>query len=50
VPAIALTAYASATDKERALAAGYQVHVSKPFEPDNVVRLVADLSTAGVQR
>ena len=50
VPAIALTAYASAADKERAMAAGYQAHVSKPFEPADVVRLVAKLSTANVHR
>src|SRR5262249_23169210 len=32
-PAVALTAYARAEDRLRALAAGYQIHVSKPIEP-----------------
>ena len=32
-PAIALTAYARAEDRVRALMAGFQVHVSKPVEP-----------------
>ena len=44
VPAIALTAYASASDREAALAAGYQAHVAKPFEPADVARLVHDLT------
>lgn len=33
IPAIALTAYASDTDQEQAMAAGYQIHLAKPFEP-----------------
>ena len=49
VPAIALTAYASASDRDAALAAGYQAHVAKPFEPDHVVRLIHDLATPTVQ-
>ena len=44
VPAIALTAYASASDREAALKAGYQAHVAKPFEPADVARLVHDLT------
>ncbi len=44
VPAIALTAYASAADRDAALAAGYQAHVAKPFEPADVARLVHDLT------
>ena len=43
VPAVALTAYASASDRDAALAAGFQAHVAKPFEPDAVVRLIHDL-------
>ncbi|HEY0084235.1 MAG TPA: ATP-binding protein, partial [Pyrinomonadaceae bacterium] len=31
VPAVALTAYASEADRERALGAGFQAHVSKPI-------------------
>jgi CheY-like chemotaxis protein len=42
-PAIALTAYARKEDRERALAAGFQLHVSKPFNPRVVVEAVARL-------
>ena len=45
-PAIALTAYARTEDRERALAAGFQVHLSKPFNPTAVVQVVARLLTA----
>ena len=33
IPAVAVTAYASATDRSSTQAAGYQAHVAKPFEP-----------------
>ncbi|MGH9850234.1 MAG: hybrid sensor histidine kinase/response regulator [Blastocatellia bacterium] len=36
IPAIALTAYGRAEDRVRALAAGYQMHVVKPVEPDEL--------------
>jgi PAS domain S-box-containing protein len=36
LPAIALTAYASAEDRERALAAGYDAHVAKPVDADEL--------------
>ena len=41
VPAVALTAYAQASDRARALAAGYQAHVAKPCEPDQLLRVLA---------
>ena len=41
MPAIALTAYASKDDKARALAAGFQAHVSKPVEPELLVKSIA---------
>ena len=41
VPAVALTAYATKEDKARALAAGFQVHVPKPIEPDALIRSIA---------
>ena len=44
VPAVALTAYASAADRLVALGAGYQAHVSKPYEPSEIVMLVDRLS------
>ena len=49
VPAIALTAYASASDRDAVLAAGYQMHVAKPFEPLEVARLVHDLTRPVLQ-
>lgn len=42
VPAIALTAYTRVEDRERALSAGFQLHMAKPIEP---WRLVAAVST-----
>jgi signal transduction histidine kinase/DNA-binding response OmpR family regulator len=48
LPAIALTAYAREEDRARALAAGFQLHLSKPAGPhdlvDAVARLAGDLS------
>jgi len=41
IPAIALTAYATNDDRERALAAGFQLHVAKPVDPEMLVRSVA---------
>jgi PAS domain S-box-containing protein len=43
-PAIALTAYARAEDRERALRAGYQEHIPKPVEPDDLVEAIAKLA------
>lgn len=40
LPAIALTAYARASDRERALAAGYRYHVVKPVDPQELVSLL----------
>ena len=46
-PALALTAFAKAEDRIRALAEGYQVHLSKPVEPAEFVLVVADLVGRG---
>ena len=43
VPAIALTGYATRKDRERALAAGYQLHIAKPVETENLVAAIASL-------
>ena len=43
-PAIALTAFARAEDRERALEAGYQLHVAKPVDPGRLVAAVASLA------
>ncbi len=44
VPAVALTAYAAATDRRRALLAGFQTHLAKPVEPDELLAVIASLS------
>jgi PAS domain S-box-containing protein len=44
VPALALTAYASEVDRERALAAGYQQHLAKPVDPQALVAAIAALA------
>ena len=46
-PALALTAYAKAEDRVRSLAAGYQVHLSKPVEPAEFLLVVANLAGRG---
>ncbi|MBD3883653.1 PAS domain S-box protein [Phormidium tenue FACHB-886] len=43
IPAIALTAYAGEINQQRALAAGYQMHLSKPVEPERLVQSIVDL-------
>jgi len=43
VPAIALTAYARAADRERVLAAGFLEHVVKPVDPKQLVDLVSTI-------
>jgi signal transduction histidine kinase/DNA-binding response OmpR family regulator len=44
VPAIALTGLAAATDAARAQAAGFQAHMSKPFEMIELCRLTAQVA------
>ncbi|MCC5620363.1 PAS domain S-box protein [Nostoc sp. CHAB 5715] len=43
VPAIALTAYAGEMNQQQALAAGFQMHISKPVDPDALVKAIVDL-------
>lgn len=43
-PAIALTAYAREEDKERTLNSGFQCHIAKPFDLEELVRAVAELA------
>jgi signal transduction histidine kinase/CheY-like chemotaxis protein len=44
VPALALTAYARAEDRARALRAGFDEHLPKPVEPSALVRVLARLA------
>jgi len=46
MPAIALTAYARDSDRTAAIAAGFQQHLSKPVEPEELAAVVADLVAA----
>ncbi len=40
IPALALTAYARPTDRDRVLAAGFQQHVVKPVDPARLLQLI----------
>jgi signal transduction histidine kinase/ActR/RegA family two-component response regulator len=42
-PAAALTAYARDDDRARSLAAGYQLHIAKPFTPRDLIAAVSEL-------
>ena len=44
LPALAVTAFASPQDRERALTAGYDVHLPKPVDPPELVEMVAKLT------
>ena len=50
MPAIALTAFARSQDRTRALVAGYQMHVSKPIEPQELVAAIRSLADHGTHR
>ncbi|MBD1865590.1 MULTISPECIES: PAS domain S-box protein [Trichocoleus] len=43
IPAIALTAYAAEVDQQKALQVGFQAHITKPVEPDTLVKAITDL-------
>ncbi|MEH1977934.1 MAG: AAA family ATPase [Nostoc sp.] len=43
IPAIALTAYAGEMDQQQAIAAGFQQHISKPVDPEELVKAIASL-------
>lgn len=43
VPAVAVTAYASVTDRATALESGFQAHIAKPFDPAQLARTVASV-------
>ena len=43
IPAAAITAYARAEDRAQALDAGFQLHLAKPIDPDEVIAAVSTL-------
>jgi PAS domain S-box-containing protein len=43
IPAVALTAYGRAEDRARALRAGFQTHVAKPVDPDELTAVIMSL-------
>jgi PAS domain S-box-containing protein len=45
VPAAALTAYAGAEDRMKALSAGFQIHLPKPVQPAELATVIASLRT-----
>jgi CheY-like chemotaxis protein len=49
VPAIALTAYARSEDRTAALRAGFDMHLTKPIEPSELLVVIATL-VEGVRR
>jgi PAS domain S-box-containing protein len=44
IPAIALTAFARAEDRRKALMAGFQMHIAKPVEPAELLTVVASVA------
>lgn len=49
IPAVAVTAYARDEDRVRALAEGFQAHLAKPAEPNELLQTVANLCESAVQ-
>jgi CheY-like chemotaxis protein len=45
IPCIALTAFTSDMDRERALKAGFTIHLSKPIDPVDLICVVRRLAT-----
>jgi len=43
IPAVALTAYGRGEDRARALRAGFQTHVAKPVDPDELTTVIMSL-------
>ena len=48
-PSIALTAYTSAEDRRRALAAGFDVHLCKPIDLGHLISVIVKLAAASAQ-
>jgi signal transduction histidine kinase/ActR/RegA family two-component response regulator len=50
VPAAAVTAHAREDERQRALAAGYQMHLAKPVDPTALAHAVVTLAKTGAAR
>jgi PAS domain S-box-containing protein len=50
VPAIALSAYAGAEDRRRALLAGFQLHIPKPVDPAHLLAAIVRMTRKGAGR
>jgi CheY-like chemotaxis protein len=46
IPAVALTAYAREEDRVRTLSAGFDMHLPKPVEPEDLISAAAHLGAA----
>lgn len=47
IPAVALTAFARESDRNSAIEAGFQLHVSKPVEPEQILSALRNVITTG---
>jgi CheY-like chemotaxis protein len=50
MPAIAVTAYASAADRDRAASSGYNRHLSKPVDVRELILAIESLATPKVMK
>jgi PAS domain S-box-containing protein len=49
IPAIALTAYAGEINQQQAFAAGFQRHLAKPIDPDELVQAIVTMVNSSLQ-
>jgi CheY-like chemotaxis protein len=47
MPALALTAFAQREDRIRALTAGFQMHVTKPVAPEELIVVIDTMAARG---
>ena len=50
LPAVAITAYARDEDRDRALQAGFQAHLVKPYQVTQLISILRNLPRAPVAR